>query len=71
MLSDYFDIKYGEPQGTVVRPILFLEYINDLIKIPIESLLTCFVDDTVLLLSTNNWIDTYKVTEEELTKIKK
>ena len=45
MLSDYDDIKYGVPQGTLLGPILFPIHIIDLIKITTGSSLTCYVND--------------------------
>ena len=47
--SDYKTVKYGVPQGSVLRPLLFLTFINDL-NIAIKNSETFhFADDTCLL----------------------
>ena len=46
-LSNYVQVESGVPQGTVLGPIMFLLYIND-INVKISSSLRLFADDCVL-----------------------
>ena len=45
--SDYYPIESGAPQGSVLGPLLFLVYINDL-ESNIKSNIKFFADDTML-----------------------
>ena len=47
MSTDFSPVDSGLPQGSVLGPLLFLIYINDLEKY-IKSNVNCFADDTML-----------------------
>ena len=51
--SDYSDIESGVPQGSVLSPLLFLVYINDL-EWNIKSNIKLFADDTMLFCIVKN-----------------
>jgi hypothetical protein len=57
-VSDWAKVRHGVPQGSVLGPLLFLLYINDLPKIINKtSAPIIFADDTSILFAHSNLID--------------
>ena len=48
-LSDMHPVKIGVPQGSILRPLLFILFINDLPSQLSHSESTMFADDTTIL----------------------
>ena len=70
VLSDECSIGHGVPQGSVLGPILFLLYINDLATLDIRGHFTIFADDTTILWSHNDHESLVRIISEDLVKIK-
>lgn len=56
--SNYADIQVGVPQGSVLGPVLFLLYVNDLPDTIKNRLLVMYADDTSVLITGKSNIET-------------
>ena len=54
--SKYQNIITDVPQGTILGPLLFIMYINDLLTDMDKETIISYADDTIIISSDNNWI---------------
>ena len=67
--SPLASINCGVPQGSILGPLLFLVYINDIINSSSILSFILFADDTNILLSNNNLTELINVLNFELKKV--
>ena len=68
-ISSQKPITCGVPQGSVLGPLLFLLYINDLIKVSTEGKLFLFADDSCILYSGKTQAELQSKIDESFPKI--
>ena len=66
--SDFKSVSAGIPQGSVLGPLLFFIYINDIVN-NIESVMKLFADDTSLSLALNNPDSRAEILNHDLEQI--
>lgn len=55
VFSKHESVKIGVPQGTILGPLLFLLYINDIFSAVDQKYLLSYADDTAILCAGDNW----------------
>lgn len=68
-VSDLINTTYGVPQGTVLGPLLFLLYINDIVNVINGSKIELFADDTMLYVTGNDLSHMKRTINSDLNQI--
>jgi len=69
--SDYLEIHCGVPQGSILGPLLFLIYVNDIENALSKSNAILFADDTTLLLTNHDYNSLIEETNQEIIMLHK
>lgn len=71
VLSEAGPVTCGVPQGTVLGPLLFVLYINGLLKMNITGQTLSFADDTAILFKGKTWEEVKVRAEKDFALVKK
>ena len=72
-ISEQLELRFGVPQGSILGPVLFTLYVNELLSIPNHYQSMGYVDDTKLLLALppNHTTDAVSMLKDDLREITK
>ncbi|KAL5258599.1 hypothetical protein ACHWQZ_G009170 [Mnemiopsis leidyi] len=66
--SDELPVHYGVPQGSVLGPLLFILYINDICNISTDAKLVLFADDTNIFVAAESISKVYEIANKRTRK---
>ena len=69
VMSDAENILFGVPQGSVLGPLLFLIYINDIVHSSTQGEFVIFADDTNIFIAAKTKKEAYNVSNHVLRSI--
>ena len=69
VLSDYLPITQGVPQGSILGPLLYIIYANDISNIFQKCKSVFYADDTVLFIQSNNVKQMETAPQEDLDRL--
>lgn len=70
-VSSERETEYGVPQGSVLGPVLFIIFINDIVKSIVNCKIHLFADDTMLYISGENVSEIINIINSELANLYK
>lgn len=69
-LSEEKTVECGVPQGTVLGPVLFVLYVNEILNVEVGGRPICYADDTAVIFEGSSWEETFKKAKAGMNKIK-
>ena len=67
--GNFDEVNVGVPQGTVLGPLLFILYVNDLLVNSPEGEIVSFADDTALITTGKTWLNVEEKMNSQLNEI--
>ena len=68
-LSSSLPLEFGVPQGSILVPLLFVIYINDLPQCLLHSAISMYVDDTVIYYTGSETSTIRECLQEDLKRV--